>query len=48
MIKYYLEKINRQMSRLFICYQMRVVSLDQITFTDEIHVFNVEFVKTPK
>lgn len=48
MIKYFLERINRQVSRLWLCYQMRVVSVDQITFVDEVYTLGHEFVKTPK
>ncbi|CAB4128351.1 hypothetical protein UFOVP105_34 [uncultured Caudovirales phage] len=48
MIHYFLEKINRQISKLHIVYSMNVVSIDQITFTNELTLIKTNIVKTPK
>ena len=48
MIVYFIQRINRQISKLFICYQMRIVSIDQITFIDSVFTIGVELVKTLK
>ncbi len=48
MIVYFIERINRKISHLYMCYQMRIVSIDQITFVDQITPLKIELIKTLK
>jgi hypothetical protein len=48
MIVYFIQRINRKISQLYICYQMKIVSIDQITFVDQFTLINTELIKTLK
>jgi hypothetical protein len=48
MFVFFIERINRKISQLYICYQMNVVSIDQITFIDQITLLQKQLIKTLK
>jgi len=48
MITYFIERINRQISKLIFVYSFSSVNLDQITIGKTIFVMKTEIIKTPK